>query len=265
VTLFITFKRIFDTIRGKDHKELTIVTTEKWDHIADLAERNFQRLNDECHRLSKEFIKVIPDLVYDSSWEKLIKAPSFYRIVNPAYKPYAVSGSLSDGGRMNIGGSQNGPFRISEFTDLCKKQGALYVCSSWETAVWETFGRDADFNYAVKQIKAHSNKKVHEFTLTRSHEIIVIDFEAAYRALQPTFRLDYFFAITSDMNGSWPDLKAPAPIQLFAAWLMKNSPAAKGLEFLSTVDLQGGTNYALYFVDDHDASQFLQGAAFVIP
>lgn len=266
MTLYIRFKRIFGSIKGKERKELTIATTEKWDDIADVAERNFQRLNDECLRLSKEFVTdVIPHISYDPSWEIAVTDPRFYRIVNTPFQPHAVSGSLSDGARMNIGGSQNGPFRIKELGQIAQKRGALYVSSHWETAVWETYGQDADFGYAVKQIKNHSNKKLHEFVLAHENEIQLIDFDRAFSALKASFRLDYFFAITGDMNGSWPDLKAPAPIQLFAAWLMSQSSNARGIRFSSTVDPKRGDNYALYFIDDREAAIFFKSQTYTIP
>ena len=166
---------------------------------------------------------------------------------------------------MNVGGSQNGPFRIKELGQLAQKKGALYVSNQWETAVWETYGQDAEFGFSVKQIKNHSNKKIYEFVLSHGNEIRVIDFDKAYEALKASFRLDYFFAITGDMNGSWPDLKAPAPIQLFAAWLMSQNSNTRGISFSSTVDPNSGNNYALYFIDDMEASNFFQSQAYIIP
>ncbi len=250
-------------------RKVTFTSNIPFEKIAKFSEKDWGRFENECKRLSRNFYNnIVPFLQYDPAWELTLEKPVFYRVINPLFSPCSPSGSLADGARMNVGGAQSSRFALKTYGTLAKKQGAIYFASSWKTAIWEAFGGDASFNYAVKQVKSHKHKDIYRFQLKNATEpLTVIDFEKAYKALTPTFRLNTFFSITAQMNGIWGDLKVPAPIQLFAAWLIEKSEAnAHCIQFPSTADPSTkGLNFAFYIRDDVDAHNTFDFAPYTIP
>lgn len=244
------------TRKVSNRSKIKISTNISFEKIAEFAEKDWNRFQAECQRLCKDFhSNVIPYLPYDPQWEVALSQMPYYRVVNPLFSPSSPSGSLADGARMNIGGAQSSRFAMKTFGPLASKRGAVYLASSWETAVWETFGHDSSFTYAVKQIKSHKHKDLYKFETKPGYGYpMAIDFESAYSALNPTFRLDSYFAITHDMNGLWGDLKTPAPIQIFAAWLISKTETSRCIRFPSTADPSDqGMNFCFYMKDDDEA------------
>jgi len=54
----------------------------------------------------------MPNLIFDQKLETTLQTSPLFRVSDNVYSPTSIVGSLADGARMNIGGSQSGPFVI---------------------------------------------------------------------------------------------------------------------------------------------------------
>ena len=181
------------------------------------------------------------------TWLETLSAPNLnsfkvawnsdlFRVCNKDYKAYSISGSLSCGGRLNLGGSQ----KRKEFPNL-KPFGALYFSEEIDTAIKEYADSaplgPADFKYKVELKKS--------FDLWEYDK--VIDLLGAYPGLKETVR-------STPMNAIWSNCKIPMPSQVIACWL--KSYGGDGFIFESTKSA-GKKNIVLIFKDDAEAKKHL--------
>ncbi len=155
-----------------------------------------------------------------------------YRYANPVYGPRTIVGSISDGGRFNVGGAQLDP----NFSDLAK-QGALYLASSEKCAKEEAskpIGK-----HKLYELKA--NKKLKLWDLKKVIE------ELDYPNLFELVRSDHGEKI-------WAYQKIPTVSQILATHL--RSIDGDGLVFEST-KVDGATNITLFFNDDDHVKRIL--------
>ena len=148
-----------------------------------------------------------------------------YRYANPAYGPLTIVGSISDGGRFNIGGAQ----RTSIFPDLLKK-GVLYLTSTAKCAKAE----------AAKPIGKHKLYRVQSKGPLRLWDLKKVIKELDYPNL-----LDEVYA--GHAESIWAFQKVPTISQILADHLRKIG--GDGLVFNSTV-CKEDMNIALFFNDD---------------
>jgi len=169
--------------------------------------------------------------LYKVSWNS-----DLYRVCCADYKAHSVAGSLSCGGRLNLGGSQ----KRKEFFDL-KPFAALYFSEELDTAIKEYTDSaplgPKDYKYKVSLKKS--------FDLWDYDKII--DSLKEYPNLKETVR-------SCPLNASWADCKVPMPSQVIACWL--KAFGGDGFIFESTKN-HGRRNIALIFKDDHDAERSL--------
>jgi hypothetical protein len=155
-----------------------------------------------------------------------------YRVSNANFKAYSVAGALADGGRLNIGGSQ----QREELKEL-KKFGALYFSDDINTAVTE----------ASATGPLGSEDKKYKVTLKKSFDLW--DYDKVVESLD-------YPGIKENVKGSpvsalWGMCKVPMPSQIIAFWL--KTFGGEGFIFEST-KVSGSKNIVLIFKDDTDAN-----------
>ncbi|SMF60532.1 RES domain-containing protein [Pseudobacteriovorax antillogorgiicola] len=211
-------------------------------------------------RLSEEFKdQVLSVIEYDEAWESRFSSPTFYRVCNPQDGVFSTTGSLKDGGRCNIGGAQEGDIPSQKYGPLANPQGAIYVSDSADAAIAEAIGAEYGPIERLRDIvKRSANKQLYRVTLhDESEPICLIELDPIFQQLRATYRIDDFFSETLDMNGGWRNLKTPAPIQLFTAWLYQSSNGAAGIRFRSTQSSEK-FNVALYYRNAQAAQKVLK-------
>jgi hypothetical protein len=192
--------------------------------------------------LNEEIMQLIAS---KSFWEWLKEEPrpnfnvhkitwnsDLYRVSNALFRAYSIAGSISDGGRLNIGGSQ----LRQELKEL-KIFGALYFSEDINTAVSEATGG----GFLGPQDKKY------KVALKKSFELW--DFDKIVDALgYPGIKE---IAKSSPMSALWATCKVPMPSQIIAYWLKTHG--GDGFVFESTKE-PGHRNIVLIFKDDTDAA-----------
>jgi hypothetical protein len=71
---------------------------------------------------------LLEPLTFESAWIKPYFRQTYYRRVGRLIDVLDTAGSLSDGGRYNIGGAQTSSMAVKEFGNIGRKKSALYIC-----------------------------------------------------------------------------------------------------------------------------------------
>lgn len=207
----------------------SFTNVEGWEQYSkDITRAKFQKEHEEL-------LHVLPFHNFLENYSQSLKAhlkkfeAPVFRFANPLYKPTTIVGSISDGGRFNIGGAQV----RAEFSTL-NKAGCLYTASSKECAIAE-----AAIPHGVLRLYKLSPKK----------SFLLWDLNAVINILNYPNLLDLVKA--SDGEALWVYRKLPAVPQILATKL--RSIGGDGITFEST-KLSGHTNIAFFFATDEDAS-----------
>jgi hypothetical protein len=188
---------------------------------------------------SKLLFKQLKQCSFDPKWIKKIDNPEFYRRVGPKRDVLDTAGSLSDGGRFNIGGAQSSSQNSKAFLGIGGKRSALYLGQD-VTVVRKEYG---DFGMNASRAVTFSVR------LRRRKYIDLIDVTLAINNLSKSIPNLKDILGADSMNGKWGDLKQPAPSQIFGHWLMNQAPVGTiGIKFPSSHDNKS-LNICLYFED----------------
>lgn len=211
--------------------KITLGNIAGWERIMDDFESKLEAQKTQVYT-SLPFYNWIKDKEVDGA-HCCIEVNEGYRFANPVYGPLTIVGSISDGGRFNIGGAQ----MSSVFPDLCKK-GALYLASTEECARAE----------ACKPIGKHKLYKVES-----ENPLKLWDLKKVIKDLDYPNLLNEVYA--SHGERIWAYQKVPTISQILADHLRKKGGA--GLVFNSTV-CKEDLNIALFFDDDKGVEESLQ-------
>jgi hypothetical protein len=185
---------------------------------------------------------------FNRSWLNTIEHPHLYRRVGPNRDVLDTAGSLSDGGRHNIGGAQSSTQVTNTFSPIGSKRSALYLGED-PLVVRKEYGDEG-----VPGSKAIT----YSIKLRRRKHLILIDAHRAITDLIKSVPDISEIVGTASMNGKWVDLKQPAPSQIFGHWLMHNaSKNADGIRF-PTAHGGGGWNVCLFFADSKACKKMLR-------
>lgn len=156
-----------------------------------------------------------------------------YRLTYGGFVPTSIVGSISDGGRFNIGGAQVCP----EFPNL-RKVGCLYLASTLQCCYAEAAdpkGRPDEYELILK-------KRLHLWDLKKAIEVL------------NNPGLDDLVK-ASPMEALWSFQKVPLIPQLLAHFLREKG--GDGIVFSSTKD-KSALNFALFFkTDTESAASFM--------
>jgi hypothetical protein len=164
------------------------------------------------------------------SYSHIFNSPVF-RFANPIYGATTIVGSVSDGGRFNIGAAQ----ARRDFPSL-NKAGCLYVSSTKECALAEA---------------APPHGVLRMYQLNCKKEIRLWDLSKVIKDINYPNLLDH--VKLSDGEALWIYRKSPAIPQILASKL--RSIGGDGIIFDST-KLPGHSNIALFFKTDDESAKF---------
>ena len=161
-----------------------------------------------------------------------VEVRSGYRYANPVYGPLTIVGSISDGGRFNIGGAQ----MSSTFLNL-QKRGAIYLASTERCAKVE----------ACKPVGKHKLYKVES-----EKPLKLWDLKKVIKDLNYPNLLSEVYA--SHGEKIWAYQKVPTISQILANHL--RDKGGTGIIFNSTI-IKEDLNIALFFDDDKHIESIL--------
>lgn len=161
---------------------------------------------------------------------KLKLSESIFRIVSTAYEVWSLAGSLSDGGRFNIGGAQ----QCATIPHL-KKFASLYTASTLECAMAE-----------IAKPMGYSRC----FKLTPKKEMELWDLNKVIEELDHPTLKDLVNSIPTE--AIWGFQKVPLVSQILAAYL--KSKGGDGIIFPS-VKLPSAYNISLFFDTDRQVKE----------
>jgi len=220
----------------------------KWSFLK--ATADFRSRDSFNFSASKYLFQQLQTCSFDRRWLYKVEDPQYYRRIGPDRDPLDTAGSLSDGGRHNIGGAQASTQVTSIFKPIGSKRSALYV-SEDPISVRKEFGDEA-----VPGSKAIT----YTIGLKRRKALIVIDASQALDDLSRTIPDIVTTVGTASMNGKWGDLKQPAPCQIFGHWLICHAPKkTDGIRFLSSHD-EMAWNVCLFFADTRACKKALKAS-----
>lgn len=205
-----------------------------------------------------ELYKLISKFSFERSWIEEIEGQTFYRASNTNFSPLSIAGTLSDGARMNIGGSQYSPTINAAFFDnssLLNKKGGLYFGSDADTALLERYYSILPCLIQIKErFKVDTDNVLYEIRFSEGKTIRLCNYDKAISSLVSDFpEIKDMLDLTKEMNGRWPDIKRPAPCQLLSHWLLSNE-GVDGILFQSTVP-GGNKNYFIPIKDDKTSGE----------
>ncbi len=190
---------------------------------------------------SNYLFKLLEPLTFESAWIKPYSRPMYYRRVGRLIDVLDTAGSLSDGGRYNIGGAQTSSTAVKEFGNIGRKKSALYICEDLK-GVRKEYGDEG---------MAKSTAVTYEVKAATSDALNLIEIDAVLISLSSAIPNIADLVAMSSMAGTWVDIKYPAPTQILAHWLRKNAPEnTDGIRFKSAVG--NYYNVCLFF---HDARE----------
>lgn len=205
---------------------------EGWDQYS--RDRYLAKLQKE----EEELFQVLPfyDFIENFKEDLSSNLKSFkkdvFRFTNPDYAPTTIVGSISEGGRFNIGGPQV----RAEFSTL-DKAGCLYTASSAECALAEA-------------VQPHGKHKL--FQLSPKKNLQLWDLNSTIEMLKYPNLIDLVRA--SPVEALWVLKKTPSIPQILASKLRRIG--GDGIMFEST-KLSGHSNIAFFFkTDDESATAF---------
>lgn len=202
---------------------------EGWeDYSRDIIIAKAQKEEEELLRV-RPFHVFLESQTIDPKKFLVTHSGSVFRFANPLYPITTIVGSISDGGRFNIGGAQV----RADFPTL-NKAGCLYTASSKDCALAEA---------AIP----HGTLKMYE--LSSSKKFQVWDLAAVITHLNYPNLLDLVKA--SDGEALWVYRKLPAIPQILAMKL--RTLGGDGIKFEST-KAPGHSNLAFFFKTDIESA-----------
>lgn len=202
---------------------------EGWeDYSRDIITAKVQKEEEELFRVLP-FHSFLQEQNIDAKKFLVTHSGSVFRFANPLYPVTTIVGSISDGGRFNVGAAQV----RADFPTL-NKAGCLYTASSKECALAEA---------AIP----HGTLKMYELTPIKKFQ--VWDLAGVIAQLNYPNLLDLVKA--SDGEALWVYRKLPAIPQLLAMKLREIG--GDGIKFEST-KAAGHSNIAFFFKTDLESS-----------
>ena len=199
----------------------------------------FAERDNRNYKASKLLFQQLSRCSFDRKWVKTVKEPTFYRRVGKTRDVLDTAGSLSDGGRFNLGGAQSSSSTAKSFHPLGNKRSALYLGTDPSVVRKEYGDYDAVRSTAI----------TYSIQLKRKQILRLVDFTAALKGLSTSIPYIKELIGAKSMNGNWGDLKQPAPSQILGHWLITNAPKDTiGIEFPST-HAATSQNTCLFFND----------------
>lgn len=197
---------------------------------------------------SRYLFQLLQGLKFNPNWVFKHEKPIYYRRVGRNRDELDVAGSLSDGGRFNLGGAQTSSQFRNEFTPIGNKCGAIYLGEDIVTTQKE-FG---DFGMPG------STAITYQVQLKRRKYLNLIEVENVLKDLSLPIPNIRSLIGTQSMNGCWGDLKIPSPSQILGHWLMQHAEMnVDGLRFCSTHD-KNYFNVCLYMPDARAVKKLLK-------
>jgi len=211
--------------------QITLGNIAGWERIMDDFEKKQEAQRTQVYT-SMPFFNWLKDKKIDS---KLccFEFKEGYRFANSEYGPLTIVGSISDGGRFNIGGAQ-----MSSTFPTITKSGALYLASTKDCAMVE----------AAKPIGKHKLYKV-----TSSETLKLWDLKRVIKQLDYPNLLSEIYA--SHGERIWAYQKIPTISQILAVHL--RNQGGDGLVFNSTM-CKEDLNVALFYKDDSEVKSKLK-------
>ncbi|MES2615966.1 MAG: RES domain-containing protein [Bdellovibrionota bacterium] len=197
---------------------------------------------------SRHLFQLLKGLKFNANWVFKHEKPIYYRRVGRNRDELDVAGSLSDGGRFNLGGAQTSSQFRNEFNPIGNKRGAIYlgediVTTQKEFGDWGMLG---------------STATTYQVQLKRRKYLNLIEVENVLKDLSLPIPNIRSLIGTQSMNGCWGDLKIPSPSQILGHWLMEHAQTnTDGLRFCSTQD-KNYFNVCLYMPDARAAKKLLK-------
>lgn len=231
---------------GKEHSHLfnakEILSIIKYEDYIELLEKRNQE------NIIYKVLEQLNNLSPNESWVISIPKSKFMgiRAIYGDYDPLDTAGTLSDGGRLNIGGAQ----QYNKNGNLFQKKAGLYFADSVETALLELSLPKAVNIKLPKFYNIVFNDKVGNLNL--------FHFESVLSYLDnliqiPTSLIN--LCSEAPLAGSWGQQKFPSISQVIAQWL-RNTHTAEGIIFNSTKKTNS-KNYFLFFEDTKEAKNKL--------
>lgn len=202
---------------------------------------------------SKLLFSQLKQCTFDPKWVIKIEDPKLFRRVGPGRDVLDTAGSLSDGGRFNIGGAQASSLVTKSFSGFGNKRSALYVGED-PTIVRKEYG---DFDLP------NSKAITYSLHLRRRKSVSLIDLKLVIKDLERSIPNIRKILGNSSMNGKWVDLKQPSPSQILGHWLIDLAPKGTiGIRFSSYHDSKS-SNICLYFNDTNSCKNLLSASIFL--
>lgn len=206
-----------------------------------------QSLSDSDNYLSKKrlvesrffYDQILSKINFNPNWIKNYNNPIYYRRVCEMFDPLDIAGSLSDGGRFNIGGSQASTKYSELFKPIGQKQACLYFAENPKIARIE-FG-DIDM--------LNSSALSYKITLKSIEVINLIELDLVLNDISTQFTNVAQNLNNYSINAKWGDIKYPEVTQILGHWLKYYSKGkAHGIRFKSSKD-QNYYNICFYLKD----------------
>lgn len=197
---------------------------------------------------SRFLFLILKNISFNSDWITKYESPVYFRRVRAIRDVLDIAGSLSDGGRLNIGGSQTSSSVRQEFSPIGDKRAALYL------------GEDLDIIKKEYSDCVITNKSVLDYQIKfRNRKFInLIDIEKVFKSLEVLIPNFETFTQGRSINSLWGDYKFPLPTQILGHWLMDNAgKRVDGIRFPSIYD-NTKYNVCLYFNDTKDSKKNLK-------
>lgn len=209
------------------------------------------RSRDSFNQTTSKFLyEQLRKCEFKSDWIVKVDTPRYFRRVGFTRDVLDTAGSLSDGGRFNIGGAQSSSIVTNLFRPIGEKRCALYVSEDASIARKE-FG-DAKI--------PRSTALTYSITLRRKKSLALIDVKRALSDLSRKIPEIRDLIGSSSMNGKWVDLKRPAPCQVFGHWLIHHAPKnTNGIRFPSSHD-DTVSNVCIFVADTVECKRILKAS-----
>jgi hypothetical protein len=158
--------------------------------------------------------KLLEPLSFDANWVKSHPNPTYYRRVGKNRDVLDTAGSLSDGGRYNIGGAQTSSTAVKQFGPIGRKKSALYLCED-SNLVRKEFGDEG---------MAGSTAVTYSISARDGGSFNLIEMDSVMAGLSSAIPNIKSLTGSPSIQGTWVDIKFPAPIQVLGHWLIHNAP-----------------------------------------
>lgn len=213
-------------------------------HKVVLSENSYRRSQ------SIHLHNLLINLQFNKSWVQSYANPIYYRRVGKQRDVLDTAGSLSDGGRYNIGGAQTSTVAVQKFGHLARKRSALYLSEDDVTARREYGDEGMLGSTAITYLVKPSNLEV----------LNLIEMERVFADLSSAIPMMRNLEGSPSMNGTWVDIKFPTPSQLLGHWLIENSPkGTHGIRFKSSHP-KCSNNICLFFNDTRECKKILNAS-----